>query len=55
MTVTYRRIYRHTNGIWRLEYERDGMLYHFSLRTRDEATARAKADQYQRDLLAYDA
>jgi hypothetical protein len=40
------RMYRHTNGIWRGEYERDGRLYYFSLRTRDEAEAQRKWDRY---------
>jgi hypothetical protein len=40
------RIYRHTNGIWRGEFERDGRRYWFSLRTRDCAHACVKWDRY---------
>jgi hypothetical protein len=41
------RIYRHTNGIWRAEIERDdGKLIWFSLRTRDEAMAKQKWERY---------
>jgi hypothetical protein len=40
------RLYKHTNGIWRAAYERDGRLYYFSLRTRDEKTAQRKWIRY---------
>jgi hypothetical protein len=53
--VVFRRIYQNDRGIWRLEFERDGRLFHFSLRTRLEAVAEAKAEQYRRDLAKYNA
>jgi len=40
------RMYRHTNGIWRGEIDRDGKLYWFSLDTRNEAVARRKWESY---------
>jgi hypothetical protein len=48
--VVFRRIYQNDRGIWQVEFERDGRLLYFSLRTRLEAVAEAKAEQYRRGL-----
>lgn len=53
--VAFNRLYQTARGIWQLEYARDGQLCHFSLRTRDDEKARAKADQWRRDLIGYNA
>lgn len=45
------RIYRNRiNGIWRIEFERDGKLYWSSLRTRDEVKARRKWEEYVKSV-----
>lgn len=39
------RIYKSDRGIWRCEIERDGVLCWYSLRTKDDAEARRKAER----------
>lgn len=44
------RIYKTEAGWWHCEIERDGILRHSSLRTKDEREANRKAEQWKRDI-----
>lgn len=48
--IVFRRIYKSERGWWHCEVERDGVISYFSLRTKDEYIAAAKAEKYKRSL-----